>query len=72
MQTGYKGTFVISWAQTELDGARAAPPSALGVGAVWRWWGEAVRVDGPADIFCCATLRVPPNAVPALRAWPGG
>jgi Hint domain len=51
MQTGYQGTFVISWAQTELDGARAAPPSALCVGAVWRWWGEAVRVDGSADIL---------------------
>lgn len=51
MVTGYRGTFVISAAQTELDGIRAAPLSALATGAVWRWWGEAVRVDGPAELL---------------------
>lgn len=47
MATGYRGTLVISWAQTELDGLRAAPPTSLAVGANWRWTGGAVRVDGP-------------------------
>ncbi|RMD95479.1 MAG: hemolysin-type calcium-binding protein [Alphaproteobacteria bacterium] len=47
MATGYRGTFVISWAQTEVDGQASAPARALVAGAVWRWHGAAVRVDGP-------------------------
>ncbi len=46
MVTGSKGTFVISWSQTEIDGLRAAPVDVLAVGASWRWTGETVRVDG--------------------------
>ncbi len=49
--TGLKGTFVISWTQTELDGERDAAVSALGVGMAWRWTGEATRVDGPASVL---------------------
>lgn len=51
MVTGYRGTFVISAAQTELDGIRAAPVSALATGAEWRWWGDPVRLDGPAELL---------------------
>ena len=51
MVTGYRGTFVISAAQTELDGIRAAPVSAIATGAEWRWWGDPVRVDGPAELL---------------------
>lgn len=51
MKTGFRGTFVISWAQTEVDGLAAAPLGALGVGASWRWSGRAVRVDGPQDVL---------------------
>jgi hypothetical protein len=51
MTTGYGGTFVLSWAQTELDGAVAAPLTSLVIGAIWRWRGDAVRVDGPADLL---------------------
>ncbi|HEX9857440.1 MAG TPA: hemolysin-type calcium-binding protein, partial [Paracoccaceae bacterium] len=47
MKTGSRGTFVISWSQTETDGLRAAPLDVLNVGAAWRWTGEPVRVDGP-------------------------
>lgn len=45
MMTGLKGTFVISWSQTSLDGIAAAPLRQLDVGATWRWGGEAVCVD---------------------------
>ncbi|MFM2354587.1 MAG: hypothetical protein RLZZ528_323 [Pseudomonadota bacterium] len=48
---GVQGTFVIAWAQTEIDGAVAAPLDALAVGAVWRWRGEAVRIDGPSEML---------------------
>ncbi len=51
MRTGYRGTFVISWTQTELDGIVAAPLDLLVVGATWRWTGEAVRVDGPQGLL---------------------
>lgn len=51
MLKGLRGTFVISWGQTELDGVRGAPPGALMPGAEWRWTGEAVRVDGPAGLL---------------------
>ncbi|MEL6958164.1 MAG: Hint domain-containing protein [Pseudomonadota bacterium] len=51
MKTGFKGTFVISWSQTELDGFWSAPLDNLRVGTAWGWTGEAVRVDGPADIL---------------------
>ena len=51
MKTGFKGTFVISWAQTEVDGVQAAPLDVLNVGASWRWTGDAVRVDGPQSVL---------------------
>lgn len=51
MGTGFKGTFVISWAQTEIDGLGAAPLQSLTVGASWAWRGDVVRVDGPNGIL---------------------
>lgn len=51
MGTGFRGTFVISWSQTEIDGLDAAPVHALSVGAAWAWRGDAVRVDGPSDVL---------------------
>ena len=51
MRTGFLGTFVISWSQTEVDGLEGAPVSALAVGAAWSWRGDAVRVDGPQDVL---------------------
>lgn len=51
MGTGYRGTFVISWSQTELDGLAAAPLRLLTAGATWCWRGEAVRVDGPQALL---------------------
>jgi len=51
MKTGFRGTFVISWSQTEVDGLEAAPLQSLNVGATWSWRGEAVRVDGPGELL---------------------
>jgi hypothetical protein len=51
MTTGLGGTFVISWAQTEVDGIAAAPVSSLHVGTTWSWRGDPVRVDGPATVL---------------------
>ncbi|MFD1195584.1 Hint domain-containing protein [Seohaeicola saemankumensis] len=51
METGFEGTFVISWSQTEVDGLEAAPLASLAVGASWSWRGDAVRVDGPGHLL---------------------
>ena len=51
MGTGIKGTFVISWSQTLVDGFECAGFSSLRVGAAWAWRGEAVRVDGPSGLL---------------------
>ncbi|MEW9921073.1 Hint domain-containing protein [Marimonas sp. MJW-29] len=51
MRTGFRGTFVISWSQTEIDSLDAAPVQNLKVGAAWAWRGDAIRVDGPNDVL---------------------
>ncbi len=51
MKTGFRGTFVISWSQTEVDGLEAAPVQSLSVGAAWSWRGDVVRVDGPSELL---------------------
>lgn len=51
MKTGFRGTFVISWSQTEIDGLESAPMDVLNAGAAWSWRGEAVRVDGPGQLL---------------------
>lgn len=51
MTTSLRGTFVISWSQTEVEGMGAAPLRALTSGASWSWRGEAVRVDGPNELL---------------------
>lgn len=49
MKAGFTGTFVISWAQTEVDGVREPPLAMLAVGSAWRWNGASVRLDAPQD-----------------------
>ncbi len=51
MKTGFRGTFVIPWSQTEVDGVQAAPVGALTVGSTWRRLGAAMRIDGPDDLL---------------------
>ncbi|MEZ5779296.1 MAG: Hint domain-containing protein [Paracoccaceae bacterium] len=54
MLTGYRGTFVISSAQTEVDGILSPSFDTMMVGSQWRWWGEAVPVDGPPGVLMLA------------------
>jgi len=51
MKTGFRGTFVISWSQTKIDGQKAAPMDSLNVGVGWSWHGDAVQVDGSNGIL---------------------
>jgi hypothetical protein len=76
MMTGFRGTFVISWTQTELDGLAAAPVAALTVGATWQWHGEVVRVDGPGNVLVLGpaeeTTDLRAHAAQAVRRLVGG
>lgn len=47
----YRGTFVISWSQTEVDGIVAPAAGLLCIGAGWRWTGTAIRVDHPGSVL---------------------
>ncbi len=51
MGTGFRGTFVISWSQTEVDGFAPDRVEQISVGATWRWQGSPVRVDGPPELL---------------------
>ena len=51
MGTAFKGTFVISWAQTTIDTLPSASVEFLKVGVAWSWTGDAVRVDGPNELL---------------------
>ena len=54
MKTGFQGTFVIPWSQTETDGVRGARLYTLSVGVIWRWSRGPVRVVGPQDVLVLA------------------
>jgi len=51
MMASPEGTFVISWAQTEVDGIVGVPVASLDAGAMWIWRGEPVRIDGASHYF---------------------
>lgn len=51
MKSGFLGAYVISWSQTEVDGQTVAPVMSVMTGAVWSWRGDALRVDGPANVL---------------------
>jgi hypothetical protein len=51
MRTGFRGTFVICWSQTEVDGLDNAAIADLDIGSVWCWRGDAIRIDGPDGLL---------------------
>ena len=51
MKTGFRGTFVISLSQTEVDGFSTTEVMSISVGATWSWRGDIVRVDGPGTVL---------------------
>lgn len=50
------GTFVISWAQTEIDGIVGAPVASLDAGAVWMWHGNPVQIDNSSGRFSASGI----------------
>jgi len=55
MMAGSKGTFVISWSQTEVGGLAGAPVTSLDEGAMWIWRGSPVQID--AALSGCSEVR---------------
>ena len=51
MATRISCTFLMEWAQSELDGLVGTDPAKIAVGSTWRWQGQAIRVDDPRDIL---------------------
>lgn len=51
MKTGFRGTFVIPWVQTAIDGEMSPNIDMVRPGAGWLWTGEMTRVDGPGDVL---------------------
>jgi hypothetical protein len=51
MKTGFRGTFVIPWVQTAIDGDMSPDVDVVRPGAGWLWTGDMTRVDGPGDIL---------------------
>lgn len=51
MKTGFRGTFVIPWVQTAVDGEMSPDIEWVRPGAGWLWTGDMTRVDGPGDIL---------------------
>jgi len=76
MMAGFRGTFVISWGQTETDGVRAAPVDTLNVGVTWKWTGQAVRIDGRNDVMvlddAIGVAELRKRAAKTVRALMGG
>lgn len=51
MVARFRGTFVISWSQTELDGLPGSMAAGVCVGSTWGWTGHPTRVDDGRDVY---------------------
>ena len=69
-ETGFRGTFVISWNQTELPGLPDAGPDDLHTGMLWRWRGEAMRLDGPPGLLLLGARKGRGKAPRPARGGP--
>ena len=49
--THRRGTYVLPWSDTRIDGIRSATPDALIAGAEWSYDGTPLRIDGASDIL---------------------
>lgn len=57
MNTVLNGTFVIPWAQSQLDGQETAVFRDILAGKSWRWSGELTRIDGAPDVLPLGAFR---------------
>ena len=57
MGTGFRGAFVISWAQTWIDGYPAEDQKDLVEGMGWSWHGRALPLEGDGAALILTTSR---------------
>lgn len=57
MGTGFRGAFVISWAQTRVDGFPADHGQDLGAGMTWSWHGQALPLEGAGAALVLTSSR---------------
>jgi hypothetical protein len=57
MGTGFRGAFVVSWAQTSVDGYPAGQNHDLNEGMTWRWSGRALPLDGDGAALMLTASR---------------
>lgn len=73
MDRRFRAVHAFSWSQTEVEGVAAPPLDMVAVGAVWRWRGEALRLDGPQALLPLGPARgaeeIRIRAARAVRRW---
>ena len=57
MGTGFRGAFMIAWAQTEIEGLPAETQQELAEGMTWAWHGRAVPLDGDGAALILTASR---------------
>lgn len=57
MGTGFRGTFMISWAQTLVEGFPAEQAQELAEGMTWRWRGRALPLEGDGAALLLGASR---------------
>jgi len=57
MGTGYRGAFVIAWAQTSVDGFPADHETEFSEGMSWRWNGRAIPLEGDGAALMLTASR---------------
>ncbi len=63
-----RGVFALDWDMTETDNLPGLPPDWLRVGAVWRWTGQPVRLDGPPEVLPLGPARTTAEVQTRARA----
>jgi len=57
MGTGFRGAFVIAWAQTWIEGLPAEPDQDLVEGMAWSWHGRALPLEGDGAALVLTASR---------------
>ncbi len=57
MGKGFKGAFVIAWAQSSIEGLPAEPYQELAEGMTWSWYGHALSLEGDGATLLLTASR---------------
>lgn len=57
MGTGFRGAYVVAWAQTRLEGFPAQEEQPMAEGMIWRWHGRALPLEGDGAALVLTASR---------------